>query len=81
MYTTRITFATLSSLGATAEENGTSDNPLSIGSSHLQNPEVVNASPSNTAVVEACSPKSVYALASKVIHGFLITDGIILTSW
>ena len=74
MYTSRITFATIGSQGATTTtttttESETSDSPPST-SDPPQNPEAVSAPPLKTAVMEACSPKSVYALAIKVRSPF-----------
>lgn len=68
MYTSQITFATIGLQGATTtttKESETSGSPPST-SNPPQNSEAVGPPPSKTAAMETCSPKSVYALASKV---------------
>ena len=67
IYTSRITFAKVKSQGAAA----TADGPSSIEPDPSQHPEAVRPSRLETITAEACSPKSVYALASKVGSLFL----------
>jgi len=64
MYTSQITFAPIGSQ-STKETASNQGPPLSI-SDPPQNSEAVSTSPSKTATAGVCSPKSVYALASKV---------------
>jgi len=65
MYTSQITFASVRSQGIA--ETTTEGDKASNGSSNpLQDSGVVSASTPKTAVMEACSPKSAYALARKV---------------
>ena len=75
MYTSQITFGTVGSQGTTVmavtKENETPDSPSLTDPNPLQNLEAVSAPSSKTAITEACSPKSVYALASKVRPPFL----------
>ena len=68
MYTSRIAFSPIRSQGATktvAEEGG-SLGPQSSISNPPQISEAASASPLKTTATNAYSPKSVYALASKV---------------
>lgn len=67
-YTSRIAFSTISSPGATAgcQEEEMQDDLSSIEPAPPQEPETASHPPTSAAVVEPCSPKSIYALASKV---------------
>ena len=78
MYTSQISFAPIRSQKTVTEESETSDRPSSI-SDPPQNSEAASAPPLKTTATEACSPKSVYALASKV-RSPLVTDGIFIDS-
>lgn len=71
VYTSRIAFAPLTSRGIkrTTEENGTSDSSAPVPNPSQQSGVADSSSPERVAI-EACSPKSVYALASKVGRSF-----------
>ena len=82
VYTGQITFANLSSQDVTTSEKEEAQGGCSQGERKCpQDPEGLNAPPPSTVVVEPCSPKSVYSLATKVCLALLRSDAIINSSF
>jgi len=82
VYTGQITFANLSSQDVTTSEKEEAQGGCSQGERNSpQDPEGLNAPPPSTFVVEPCSPKSVYSLATKVCLAPLRSDAIIDSSF
>ena len=81
MYTGQITFATLSSQNVTPSgKEGGQDGSQGEGKSP-QDPEGLSAPPPSAVVIEPCSPKSVYSLATKVRLAPLRSDAIVDSSF
>ena len=82
-YTSRITFSTIISPGATTESQGkeTPDGSSLVESGLPQMSEVASPPLSGVAAVESCSPKSVYALASRVRSLYVLVVEPPLTPW
>ena len=77
MYTGQIAFTTLSSQDATPSEKEEAQDGSQGEGKSLQDPEGLRAPPPGAIVVEPCSPKSVYCLATKVRLAPLRSDAII----
>ena len=66
MYTSQITFAALSSQDVTSSEKEDQDDCSQDERESPQDSEGLSAPSLSAAVIEPCSPKSVYCLANKV---------------
>ena len=81
VYTSQITFSAIRSLRTTTKSQG-EEAPHELSPiEESPEEEVASITPSRAAVDESCSPKSVYALTSKVCSACISAVELFLTPW